>query len=136
MAEIKREGMFEKGIENPYGKFFEGKSYLNDFGSPASGACDVSFEPGCINHWHTHLASEGGGQLLICLSGRGWYQEWGQPARELHAGDVVNIPANVKHWHGAAKDSWFEHISVVIPGKDASTQWQEPVSAEEYGKLK
>ena len=76
--------MFEKGIENPYGKFFEGKSYLYDFGSPSCGACDVSFEPGCINHWHTHLASEGGGQLLICLSGRGWYQEWGQPARELH----------------------------------------------------
>ena len=79
--------------------------------------------------------ASGGGQLLICVSGRGWYQEWGKEARELHPGDVVNIPANVKHWHGAAADSWFQHIAQEIPGENASAEWCEPVSDEEYGSL-
>ena len=91
---------------------------------------NVTFEPGCRNNWHIHHATSGGGQLLICVSGRGWYQEWGKEARELRPGDVVNIPANVKHWHGAAADSWFQHIAQEIPGENASAEWCEAVSDE------
>ena len=100
------------------------------------GICNVTFEPGCRNNWHTHHASKGGGQILLCTGGRGWYQEWGKEARELQPGDVVNIPAEVKHWHGAAKDSWFIHIAIEVPGEDSSNEWQEPVDDEEYSKLK
>lgn len=96
---------------------------------------NVTFEPGCRNHWHIHHAASGGGQLLLCTSGSGWYQEWGQPARALQAGDVVQIPAGVKHWHGAAADSWFVHLAVEIPGEATKTEWCEPVSDEEYSKL-
>ena len=87
------------------------------------------------NNWHIHHAEEGGGQILLVTAGRGWYQEWGEPARALAAGDVVNIPANVKHWHGAAKDSWFSHLAVEVPATGASNEWCEPVSDEEYGRL-
>ena len=96
---------------------------------------NVTFEPGCRNNWHIHRASSGGGQILLVTGGHGWYQEWGKPARELHAGDVVNIPANVKHWHGAAKDSWFSHLAVEVPGTDTANEWLEPVGDDEYGKL-
>ena len=87
------------------------------------------------NTWHIHEAASGGGQILLCTSGRGWYQEWGKPARELHAGDVVHIPAGVKHWHGAARDSWFVHLAVEVPGEGCRSQWLEPVSEEEYARL-
>lgn len=97
---------------------------------------NVTFEPACRNNWHIHHAKSGGGQMLICIGGRGYYQEFGKEARELHAGDVVNIPANVKHWHGAAKDSWFSHLAIEISGEEASTEWCEPVAVEEYAKLK
>ena len=100
------------------------------------GIYNVTFEPGCRNNWHVHHAESGGGQILICLNGRGWYQTWGEPARELHPGDVVNIPAGVKHWHGAASDSWFSHLAVEVPGVSASNEWLEPVDDEVYGKLK
>ena len=100
------------------------------------GIFNVTFEPGCRNNWHIHHASKGGGQMLICVSGRGWYQEWGQEARELHPGDVVNIPAGVKHWHGAAKDSWFQHLAIEVPGEDGRAEWCEPVDDEQYGKLR
>ena len=122
-------GPFERGEINPYGQFFQGQSYLNMLTQEGLAIGNVTFEPGCRNHWHIHHATEKGGQILLCTAGRGWYQEWGKPARELRAGDVVVIPANVKHWHGAAKDSWFVHLAVEVPGRDAATEWLEPVEA-------
>ena len=96
---------------------------------------NVTFEPGCRNNWHIHHATKGGGQILICTDGSGWYQEEGKEPRELHVGDVVTIPVNVKHWHGAKKNSWFSHIAIEVPGEDTSTEWCEEVSDEEYDKL-
>lgn len=119
-----------------FAKFFIGQSYLAPVSKEQVGIFNVTFEPGCRNNWHTHQAKSGGGQILICINGRGYYQEWGKPAQELHPGDVVNIPAGVKHWHGAAPDSWFSHLAVEVPGEEYSNEWQEPVSDEEYGKLK
>ncbi|MCE2615540.1 carboxymuconolactone decarboxylase family protein [Phocaeicola oris] len=118
-----------------YAKYFIGHSYL---ASIASGegklpVHNVTFEPGCRNNWHIH---KGGGQILICVAGRGWYQEWGKPVQELKPGDTIDIPAGVKHWHGAAKDSWFQHIALAVPAENSSTDWLEAVSDEEYGKLK
>lgn len=95
----------------------------------------MTFEPACRNNWHIHHASVGGGQILLCVAGEGWYQEWGKPARSLKAGDVVEIPAGVKHWHGAKADSWFSHIAVEVPGTDTRNEWLEAVSDEEYGRL-
>ena len=97
---------------------------------------NVTFEPGCRNNWHIHKADKGGGQILLVTGGRGYYQEWGKEAQELKPGDVVVIPANVKHWHGAAKNSWFSHLAVEVPGENTSSEWCEPVSNEEYDKLK
>ena len=96
---------------------------------------NVTFEPGCRNNWHIHRSAGGGGQILLCVAGEGWYQEWGGRARSLKAGDVVVIPANVKHWHGAKKDSPFSHIAVEVPGENASNEWLEPVSDKEYDAL-
>jgi quercetin dioxygenase-like cupin family protein len=93
---------------------------------------NVTFEPGCRNFWHIHHK---GGQILLVTSGRGWYQEFGKPARELHHGDVVNIPPEIKHWHGAAKDSWFSHVAVEVPAEGASNEWLDPVSDDEYKRL-
>ncbi len=89
----------------------------------------------CSNNWHVHKASQGGGQVLLCCGGRGWYQERGQPTRELHPGDAVTIPANVKHWHGAARDSWFSHVAVEVPGENTANEWLEPVDQAEYDRL-
>lgn len=97
---------------------------------------NVTFEPGCRNNWHIHQADQGGGQILICVAGRGYYQEWGKEAQELHPGDVVNIPTGVKHWHGAAPDSWFSHLALEVPGENCSNQWLEAVSDDDYCKLK
>ena len=96
---------------------------------------NVTFEPGCRNNWHIHHAKRGGGQLLICTAGEGWYQEENKPPVSLSAGTVIAIGANVRHWHGAKKDSWFAHIAAEIPGEDAYNEWCEPVSDEEYNKL-
>ncbi len=96
---------------------------------------NVTFEPACRNNWHIHHAKNSGGQMLICVAGRGWYQEYGKEPRELHPGDVVNIPAEVKHWHGAAKDTWFQHLAVEVPGEETGTEWCEPVGDEEYNIL-
>ena len=96
---------------------------------------NVTFEPGCRNNWHIHHATENGGQILLCTEGEGWYQEFGEKARKLKPGDVVIIPANVKHWHGAAKDSYFTHIAIEVPGKNQDNEWLELVSDEEYNKL-
>ena len=114
-------------------KYFIGQSYLAPVSTEQLGIFNVTFEPGCLNNWHIHHAkSGGGGQILICLAGRGFYQEWGKPARELHPGDTVNIPAGVKHWHGAAPDSWFSHLAMDVPGEDSSNEWLEAVDDAAY----
>ena len=126
---------FPIGEENPYGQFFVGRSYLAPLSTQQVPIFNVTFEPGCRNNWHVHRAAQGGGQLLICVGGCGWYQEWGKEPVAMTPGTVVNIPANVKHWHGAAADSWFSHLAVEVAGEDASNEWLEPVSDEAYGKL-
>ncbi len=118
------------------GEHFTGASFLAPMSLEQVGIFNVTFEPGCINEWHIHHASKGGGQILIAVAGRGWYQEWGKPERELKPGDTVNIPANVKHWHGAAKDSWFQHIAVEVPGEGTSTEWLGFPDPDDYAKLK
>jgi 4-carboxymuconolactone decarboxylase len=107
---------FPVGEPNPYGEFFEGQSYLAPVSKDQIPVFNVTFEPGCKNHWHIHHAKSGGGQMLICVGGRGFYQEEGKDAVEMTPGKVINIPANVKHWHGAADDSWFSHLAIEIPG--------------------
>ena len=132
-------GFFGQGEPNSaYARYFSGQSYLKPMTDPAETVfvANVTFEPGCRNNWHVHQAAKGGGQMLICVAGRGYYQEWGQEARELHPGDTVNIAPGVKHWHGAAPDSWFSHLAVEVPGERTHTEWCEPVDGEEYGKLK
>lgn len=119
-----------------YAKYFIGQSYLAPVSISQVGVHNVTFEPGCRNNWHVHHAKEGGGQILICVAGRGYYQEWGKDAVEMKPGDCINIPAGVKHWHGAAPDSWFSHLAVEVPGTEASNEWLEPVTDEQYGKLK
>lgn len=131
-------GMF--GLGNPneaYAQYFIGNSYLNPLTNPKQTIflANVSFEPGCRNNWHIHHAAKDGGQILLCTDGMGWYQEWGKEARPLGPGDVVYIPAGVKHWHGASKDSWFSHIAFEAPGEDCSTEWLEPVTSEAYSQL-
>ncbi len=137
--EIKKGGMFGLGQPNTaYQQYFIGQSYLNPLTKPGDSLfiANVTFEPGCRNNWHIHKAKSGGGQMLICVGGHGWYQEVGKPAQYLSEGDVVYIPANVKHWHGATKDGWFSHLAIEIPGVETSNVWCEPVSDEEYKKLK
>lgn len=118
-----------------YAQYFIGQSYLAPVSTEQIPIHNVTFEPRCRNNWHVHHATSGGGQLLVCVAGRGWYQEWGKPARSLRPGDVVNIPANVKHWHGAAADSWFAHLAMPVPGEGTSNEWLEPVEDAEYDKL-
>ncbi len=134
------ENVFGKGQPNDmYAKYFTGNSFLNPLTEPAKCPvflANVTFEPGCRNHWHIHHAKEGGGQILICTAGEGWYQEVGKEAVSLVPGTVITIPPEVKHWHGAKADSWFSHISVEVPGEETSNQWCEPVTEEEYRKLK
>lgn len=127
--------IFALGEENPFGQYFVGQSYLKMLYTEGVGIGNVTFEPGCRNNWHIHHAKKGGGQILLCTAGRGWYQEWGKPAQQLHPGDVVKIPAGVKHWHGAAKDSWFAHLSVEVPGEETSNEWLEPVDDQSYNAL-
>ena len=136
--EFARENVFGLGAENTaYGKYFIGKSYLNPLTNPESGLflANVTFEPGCRNNWHIHHAKKGGGQMLICTAGEGWYQEEGKAPVSLTAGTVITIPPGVKHWHGAKKDSWFSHIAVEVPGEDTSNEWCEPVTEKEYCEL-
>lgn len=136
MNDFEKSGLF--GIGNPneaYAKYFVGESYLNPVTTTGVGIFNVTFEPKCRNNWHIHHADKGGGQILLCMSGRGWYQEYGKAPRELHAGDSVVIPAGVKHWHGAAKDSWFAHLAVEVPGENTHTEWCEAVSDDEYDRL-
>ena len=115
-----------------YAQYFTGQSYLAPVSRQQVGVFNVTFRPSCRNNWHIHHAKSGGGQILIAVAGNGYYQEWGKPAQKLYPGDVVNIPAGVKHWHGAAKDSWFSHLAVEVPGEETSNQWCEAVNDEEY----
>ena len=119
-----------------FAQYFKGQSYLAPISTEQVGIFNVTFEPACRNNWHVHKADKGGGQILICAGGRGYYQEWGKPAVEMKAGDCINIPAGVKHWHGAAPDSWFSHLAIEVPGENGSTEWLEPVDEEQYGGLK
>ena len=119
-----------------YAQYFVGQSYLAPVSTDQVPVFNVTFEPGCRNNWHIHHASKNGGQMLICVGGRGFYQEWGKEPIEMTPGTVVNIPANVKHWHGAAPDSWFSHLAVEVAGEDTSAEWLEPVSDEDYSRLK
>ena len=129
--------VFPVGEKNvAFGQYFVGQSYLNMLTTQGVAIGNVTFEPGCRNNWHIHHAKSGGGQILLCTAGRGYYQEWGQAPRELHPGDVVVIPPEVKHWHGAAPDSWFAHLAVEVPGEETSNEWLEAVSDEAYGALR
>ena len=136
--EFEKVNAFGTGDPNvAYAEFFVGESFLKPLtgeGDPIHMA-NVTFEPGCRNNWHIHHASVGGGQMLVCCAGEGWYQEWGKPAVSLEPGMVITIPEGVKHWHGAKADSWFSHISVEVPGTDTSNEWLEPVTDEEYAAL-
>lgn len=135
-AAFQREMIFPIGEPNTaYAPYFTGNSYLARISSEQVSIANVTFEPRCRNNWHIHRATKGGGQMLIGVAGRGWYQEEGEPAREILPGTVIHIPAGVKHWHGAAADSWFAHLAVEIPGENASTEWLEPVTDEVYDKL-
>ena len=134
-----KENVFGLGQPNEaFAKYFIGNSYLNPLTNPKDTSvflANVTFEPGCRNNWHIHKSTKGGGQLLICTAGSGWYQEEGKDAISLVPGMVITIPANLKHWHGAKKDSWFSHIAVEVPGEDTENVWLESVSDEEYKNL-
>lgn len=136
---FEQQNIFGNGEANTaYAQYFIGNSYLNPLTDPKKASvflANVTFEPSCRNNWHIHHATKGGGQLLICTAGEGWYCEEGNEPVSLKPGTVITIPANVKHWHGAKKDSWFSHIAVECPGENCSTEWCEAVSDEEYGKL-
>lgn len=119
-----------------FAQYFKGQSYLAPISTEQVGVFNVTFEPGCKNNWHIHHAKSGGGQILVCVAGRGYYQEWGKEAIEMNPGDCINIPVGVKHWHGAAPDSWFSHLAIEVPGEETKSEWCEPVSDECYGKLK
>lgn len=128
--------LFPIGVPNDgFAQYFVGQSYLAPLSTEQVGIFNVTFEPRCRNNWHIHNADKGGGQILVCVAGRGCYQEWGKPVQQLYPGDVVNIPAGVKHWHGAATDSWFSHLAIEVPGENGSTEWCGAVDDEEYNNL-
>ena len=136
-AKHQSEMVFPIGASNDgFAQYFSGKSYLAPLSTAQVGIYNVTFEPSCRNNWHIHHAAKGGGQILVCVAGRGYYQEWGKAPLELHPGDVVNIPPEVKHWHGAAPDCWFSHLAVEVPGEGTSNEWCEPVPEETYKELR
>lgn len=135
---MKKENLsvFSMGEPNDaFAQYFIGQSYLNMISTSQVPIGNVTFEPKCRNNWHIHHADKGGGQILLVTAGEGWYQEWGKKPQKLHHGDVVNIPPEVKHWHGAAANSWFQHLAVEVPGENSRNEWCEPVSDEEYDNL-
>ena len=135
-AAFQREMIFPIGEPNAaYARYFTGNSYLAPISREQVYISNVTFEPGCRNNWHIHRAKKGGGQMLIGVAGHGWYQEEGKPAVEILPGTVIHIPVNVKHWHGAAADSWFAHLAFEIPGEGSSNEWLEPVNDEAYNKI-
>lgn len=134
-AAFQREMIFPIGDPNPFGQYFSGASYLAQISAEQIPFFNVTFEPACHNNWHIHKASKGGGQMLVGVAGRGWYQEEGKEPVEILPGTVIHIPANVKHWHGAATDSWFAHLAFEIPGDETSNIWLEPVADQDYNRL-
>lgn len=133
---FQRQMIFPMGEPNTvYAKYFIGNSYLAPVSREQVNVSNVTFEPRCRNNWHIHRATKGGGQMLVGVAGRGWYQEEGKPAQEILPGTVIHIPAGVKHWHGAAADSWFAHLAFEVPGENTSNEWLEPVTDEQYDKL-
>lgn len=139
-TEFEKANMFGTGVPNEnFAQYFVGDSFLNFLVKPGEVPvfmANVTFEPRCRNNWHIHHAKSGGGQILICTAGEGWYQQEGEDAQELKEGSIIYIPTGVKHWHGAKSDSWFSHISVEIPGEETSNEWLESVSDEYYNTLK
>ncbi len=136
MAAHANKMVFPIGAPNDgFKQYFSGQSYLAPVSKEQVGIFNVTFEPGCRNNWHIHHATKGGGQILVCVAGRGWYREWGKEPIEMNPGDCINIPAGVKHFHGAAKDSWFSHLAIEVPGENSSNEWLEPVADEEYNAL-
>ena len=119
-----------------FAQYFIGQSYIAPVSTEQIGIFNVTFEPGCRNNWHIHHADKGGGQILVCVAGRGYYQEWGKEAVEMNPGDCINIPVDVKHWHGAAPDSWFSHLAVEVPGENGSNEWLEEMNDGQYGVLR
>ena len=137
LEDIKKQSPYPIGeLNTAYAKYFVGNSYLYSINDQEVLISNVTFEPGCRNNWHIHHAKSGGGQILVCVAGRGYYQEYGKEAVMMKPGDCINIPAEVKHWHGAAPDSWFSHLAVEVPGTETSNEWCEPVTDEEYSVLK
>ena len=135
-AKFSQQMIFPIGEPNTaYAEYFIGNSYLYPVTDTGVNLANVTFEPGCRNNWHIHHATQGGGQLLVCVAGEGWYQEEGKPAVRMRPGDVINIPANVKHWHGAARNHWFAHLAMAVPGENTSTEWLEPVGDAQYNLL-
>ena len=135
MSAYAKRCLFPIGTPNEqYAQYFSGRSFLAPVSVKQVRVCNVTFEPRCRNNWHIHEAEEGGGQILVCVAGEGLYQEWGKDALLMKEGDVVNIPAGVKHWHGATKDGWFSHLAVEVPGDNVSTVWLERVSDSDYEK--
>lgn len=136
-AAFQQQMIFPIGEPNTaYAKYFTGNSYLARISTEQVSIANVTFEPRCRNNWHIHHATKGGGQMLIGVAGRGWYQEEGKPAQEILPGTVIHIPAGVEHWHGAASDNWFAHLAFEISGENTSNEWLDPVSDEEYNKLR
>ena len=136
--EFEKQNVFGMGNANTaYAQYFSGESFLNPLTKPETGVflANVTFEPGCRNNWHIHHATKGGGQLLVCTAGEGWYQEEEKEAVSLVPGTVITIPAEVKHWHGAKKDSWFSHIAVEVPGENCSNEWCEPVTRQQKSRI-
>ena len=142
MPELTEKDRYQNTIFFPVGepndafaKYFTGRSYLAPVSASQIPVYNVTFEPGCRNNWHIHLAEKDGGQILICVGGRGFYQEWGKDAVVMTPGTVINIPPGVKHWHGAAEDSWFSHLAVEVPGAGTGNEWLEPVTDGEYSEI-
>eukprot|EP00792_Barthelona_sp_PAP020_P003687 TRINITY_DN158_c0_g1_i1.p1 TRINITY_DN158_c0_g1~~TRINITY_DN158_c0_g1_i1.p1 ORF type:complete len:133 (-),score=39.06 TRINITY_DN158_c0_g1_i1:665-1063(-) len=131
MADFKQ--IFPLGQKNiPYAQYFSGESYIELLTKEGVISFNITFEPRCRNNWHVH---HNGGQILYCTAGEGWYQEEGKPAQHLKPGDVVYIPPEVNHWHGATKDSWFSHIALNVPAENGGVTWNAPVTDEEYDLL-
>ncbi len=135
--DINNLSVFPVGEKNTaFGKYFIGQSYLAMLSNEQVTIGNVTFEPKCRNNWHIHSSTSGGGQILIVTAGKGWYQEFGKEAVALKPGDIVHIKPGVKHWHGAAADSYFQHLAIEVPGENTQNEWCEQVTDEEYNKLK
>lgn len=133
MEKPKKISAFPVGDKLPetFSKYFVGQAYLARLTRNGALNCPISnvtFEPGCRNNWHSHT----GGQILVAVGGRGYYQAEGEPARELLPGDVVEIAPDAVHWHGAAPDSWFSHLAIETNPQTNRNTWLGPVDDAHY----